>query len=72
NNSGDINASNYQYNLRVEVPFDNWQSVDTFVHNYCLERGFGYQIFCNNKDLNNPSIIHCMSFRCSSSGNYEP
>ncbi|POG62138.1 hypothetical protein GLOIN_2v1883106, partial [Rhizophagus irregularis DAOM 181602=DAOM 197198] len=33
----------YQYNLTVGDYFDDWQSVDTFMHQYCLERGFGYQ-----------------------------
>ncbi|CAB5180087.1 uncharacterized protein OCT59_007363 [Rhizophagus irregularis] len=36
--------------------FDDWTSVDTFLHNYCLERGFGYQVFRNDKDANNHSI----------------
>ncbi|CAG8766342.1 7101_t:CDS:1, partial [Gigaspora rosea] len=67
NNSGNINASNYQYNLHVGDSFDDWRSVDTFIHNYCLKRGFGYQIFRNDKDLNDPSIICRKSFRCSSS-----
>ncbi|RIB07839.1 hypothetical protein C2G38_2213243 [Gigaspora rosea] len=49
NNSGNINASNYQYNLRVGDSFDDRQSVDTFIHNYCLERGFEYQTFHNDK-----------------------
>ncbi|CAG8672965.1 22025_t:CDS:2, partial [Racocetra persica] len=42
----------YQYNLNVENYFDDWLSVDRFMHNYCLKRGFGYQIFCNDKDPN--------------------
>ncbi|CAB4434489.1 unnamed protein product [Rhizophagus irregularis] len=29
----------YQYNLTVGDYFDDWQSVDTFMHQYCLERG---------------------------------
>jgi hypothetical protein len=39
------NTLNYQYNLCVGDTFDNWTFVDKFMHNYCLERGFGYQIF---------------------------
>ncbi|CAB5309920.1 unnamed protein product [Rhizophagus irregularis] len=64
--------SNYQYNLAVGDSFDDWLLVDTFMHQYCLERGFGYQIFRNDKDPNNSTIIRRKSFRCSSSGNYEP
>ncbi|EXX51854.1 uncharacterized protein OCT59_019434 [Rhizophagus irregularis] len=47
----------YQYNLTVGDYFDDWQSVDTFMHQYCLERGFGYQVYRNNKDPNNFTII---------------
>ncbi|CAG8826823.1 18732_t:CDS:2, partial [Gigaspora margarita] len=36
-----------------------------------FEQGFGYQIFCNDKDQNNPSIIRRKSYRYSSSGTYE-
>ncbi|PKB98467.1 hypothetical protein RhiirA5_403934 [Rhizophagus irregularis] len=64
--------SNYQYNLAVGDSFDDWLLVDTFMHQYCLERGFGYQIFRNDKDPNDSTIIRRKSFRCSSSGNYEP
>ncbi|CAB4423154.1 unnamed protein product [Rhizophagus irregularis] len=64
--------SNYQYNLAVGDSFDDWLLVDTFMHQYCLERGFGYQIFRNDKDSNDSTIIRRKSFRCSSSGNYEP
>ena len=39
------------------------------MHQYCLERGFGYQIFCNNKD--DSLIIRRKSFRCSLNGTYE-
>ena len=46
----------YQYNLRIGDKFDDWSSVDKFMHNYCLERGFGYQVSQNDKDLNNHSI----------------
>ncbi|CAG8748177.1 16033_t:CDS:2, partial [Racocetra persica] len=62
----------YQYNLNVGNYFDDWSSVDRFIHNYCLEQGFGYQIFCNDKDPNDPSITHRKSFRYLSSGTYEP
>lgn len=51
-----LNCSSYQYNLCIEDSFDDWTSVDTFLYNYCLERGFGYQIFRNDKDANNRSI----------------
>ncbi|CAB4423846.1 unnamed protein product [Rhizophagus irregularis] len=51
-----LNCSSYQYNLCVGDSFDNWTSVDTFLHNYCLERGFEYQVFRNDKDANNRSI----------------
>uniref|UniRef100_U9UBB8 FAR1 domain-containing protein n=1 Tax=Rhizophagus irregularis (strain DAOM 181602 / DAOM 197198 / MUCL 43194) TaxID=747089 RepID=U9UBB8_RHIID len=64
--------SNYQYNLAVGDSFDDWLLVDTFMHQYCLERGFGYQIFRNDKDPNDSTIIRCKSFHCSLSGNYEP
>src|SRR3954470_8389392 len=67
-----FNDNNYQYNLTVGDSFDDWSLVDTFMHQYCLERGFGYQIFRNDKDLNDPTIIRRKSFRCSSNGNYEP
>jgi hypothetical protein len=29
--------NSYQYNLAVSDYFDNWASVDTFIHKYCLE-----------------------------------
>jgi len=61
----------YQYNLSVGDSFDNWVSVDMFIHNYCLERGFGYQIFRNDKDSNNRSITLCKSYRCSYNGSYK-
>ncbi|CAG8624074.1 11694_t:CDS:2 [Dentiscutata erythropus] len=70
-NYGDLNTSGYQYNLRLGSCFDDWLSVDNFIHNYCLEQGFGYQIFRNDKDPNDPTIIHRKSYRCSSSGIYE-
>ena len=59
---------NYQYSLTVGDCFDDWLSVDTFMYQYCLERGFGYQIFRSDKDPNDPAIIRRKSFRCSSSG----
>lgn len=61
----------YQYNLAIGDTFDNWESVNAFMYQYCLERGFGYQIFRSDKDQNDPTIIRRKSFRCSSSGNYE-
>ncbi|CAB5345802.1 unnamed protein product [Rhizophagus irregularis] len=61
----------YQYNLTVGDYFDDWQSVDTFMHQYCLERGFGYQVYRNDKDPNDFTIIRRKSFRCSSNGKYE-
>jgi hypothetical protein len=71
NNFNSIGTSNYQYNLAIGDCFDDWLSVDAFMHQYCLERGFGYQIFRNDKDPNDPTIIRRKSFRCSSSGAYE-
>ncbi|CAG8676205.1 12298_t:CDS:1 [Funneliformis caledonium] len=65
------NPFNYQYNLAVGDSFDDWLSVDAFMHQYCFERGFGYQIFRSDKDLKDPTIIHHKSFRCSSSGVYK-
>jgi hypothetical protein len=62
------NTTNYQYILCEGDSFDDWLSVDTFMHKYCLERGFGYQIFRNDKDSN--SITRRKSFRCSLSGTY--
>ncbi|PKC56940.1 hypothetical protein RhiirA1_468749, partial [Rhizophagus irregularis] len=61
----------YQYNLHIGDMFDDWMSVDKFMYNYCLERGFGYQIYRNDKDINDHSIIRRKSFRCSLNGNYE-
>src|SRR5581483_6426137 len=66
------NNCSYQYNLAVGDSFDDWSLVDTFMHQYCLERGFGYQIFRNDKDPNDSTIIRRKSFHCSSSGSYEP
>jgi len=66
-----FNDNNYQYNFTVGDSFDDWLLIDTFIHQYCLERGFGYQIFRNDKDPNDSTIIRRKSFRCSSSGNYE-
>ncbi|RGB22745.1 hypothetical protein C1646_775610 [Rhizophagus diaphanus] len=49
--TSNINSSNnYQYNLTVGDYFDDWSSVDAFIHNYCLERGFSYQICHSDKD----------------------
>ena len=62
-------SSIYQYNLNVGDIFDDWQSVDTFIHQYCLERGFGYQVSRNDKD--DSLIIRRKSFRCSLNGTYE-
>ncbi|CAG8762125.1 26005_t:CDS:1 [Dentiscutata erythropus] len=72
NNLSNIDAFSYQHNLHVENEFDDWLSVDRFIYNYCLERGFGYQVFRNDKDSNDPSITRRKSFRCLSSGTYEP
>ncbi|EXX68572.1 hypothetical protein RirG_103920 [Rhizophagus irregularis DAOM 197198w] len=71
--TSNINSSNnYQYNLTVGDYFDDWSSVDAFIHNYCLERGFGYQICCSDKDKDpNDFTIWCKSYKCSSSGCYE-
>ncbi|CAG8651765.1 11622_t:CDS:2, partial [Scutellospora calospora] len=33
--------------------------------------GFGYQVFCNDKDQNDSNITRRKSYRCSSSGTYE-
>ncbi|CAB4423179.1 unnamed protein product [Rhizophagus irregularis] len=66
-----LNTTNYQYKHCVGDNFDDWLSVDTFMHKYCQERGFGYQIFRNDKDQNDRSISRRKSFRCSLSGTYE-
>ena len=71
NDNNNPNPSIYQFNLNVGDTFNDWISVDTFIHNYCLERGFGYQISRNDKDSNDHSITRRKSFRCSSSGSYE-
>ncbi|CAB5391930.1 unnamed protein product [Rhizophagus irregularis] len=47
------------------------EPINPFMYNYCLERGFGYQIYRNDKDINDHSIIRRKSFRCSLNGNYE-
>ena len=62
-------SSIYQYNLNVGDIFDNWQSVDTFIHQYCLEREFEYQVFRNDKD--DSLIIRHKSFQYSLNGTYE-
>jgi hypothetical protein len=41
------------------------------MHQYCLECGFGYQIFQSNKDPHDSTIIQHKSFCCSLSGNYK-
>ncbi|CAG8663919.1 9769_t:CDS:2, partial [Dentiscutata erythropus] len=71
NDDSDIIVSTYQYNLHIEDPFDDWLSVDIFIYQYCLEHGFGYQIFHNDKDPDNHSITYRKSFHCSSSENYK-
>ncbi|UZO28587.1 uncharacterized protein OCT59_022104 [Rhizophagus irregularis] len=71
NDTSTSDYSTYQYNLTIGNSFDDWESVDRFIHEYCLERGFGYQVYRNDKDLNDHTITHCKSFRCSLSGNYE-
>ncbi|CAB5216371.1 unnamed protein product [Rhizophagus irregularis] len=35
--------NNYQYNLAIGDTFDNWESVNIFMHQYCLERGCNYE-----------------------------
>ncbi len=65
------NPFNYQYNLAVGDSFDDWLSVDAFMHQYCFERGFSYQIFRSDKDPKDPTIIRRKLFRCSSSGVYK-
>jgi len=62
---------NYQYNLIVGDCFDDWLSVNAFMHQYCLERDFGYQIFHSDKDPKDPTIIYHKSFWCLSSGVYK-
>lgn len=56
NNTNNSDCSAYYYNLCIRDKFDDWESVDRFMHEYCLERGFGYQVFRNDKDLDNPTI----------------
>ncbi|CAG8536388.1 16809_t:CDS:2 [Cetraspora pellucida] len=60
----------YQYNFQEGNTFDNWPSVEMFMHLYCLKCSFGYQVFRNNKDLNDSIITCCKSFRCSVNGTY--
>lgn len=64
-------SNKYQYNLEVGDCFDDWPSVDTFIHQYCFERGFGYQVFRSDKDPIDSTIIRRKSFRCSSSSTYK-
>ncbi|UZO16423.1 uncharacterized protein OCT59_007811 [Rhizophagus irregularis] len=71
NDTSTSDYSTYQYNLTIGNSFDDWESVDRFIHEYCLERGFGYQVYRNDKDLNDHTITRYKSFRCSLSGNYE-
>ncbi|CAG8644087.1 7433_t:CDS:2, partial [Racocetra fulgida] len=61
----DTSIPTYEYKLNVEDVFDDWSSVDTFIHQYCFERGFGYQTFRNDKDPNDSSVTYCKSYRCS-------
>src|SRR5581483_10871962 len=70
-NTNNSDCSTYQYNLCIGDNFDDWESVDRFMHKYCLERGFGYQVSRNDKDFDNPAITRRKLFRCSSSGNYK-
>ena len=51
-----LNSNDYQYNLAEGDYFDDWESVDIFMHKYCLERGFGYQICRNEKNPNDFTI----------------
>ncbi len=53
---------NYRYSLAIGDYFDDWLSVDAFIHQYCLERDFGYQIFHSDKDSKDPTIICHKSF----------
>ncbi|CAG8755665.1 17598_t:CDS:1 [Gigaspora margarita] len=71
-NFSNIDASSYQHNFSVGDYFDDWPSVDRIIYNYCLEWGFGFQVFRNDKDLNNPNITRRKSFCCLSSSIYEP
>ncbi|PKK75758.1 hypothetical protein RhiirC2_707888 [Rhizophagus irregularis] len=70
-NTNTFSCSTYQYNLCIEDNFDDWEFVDKFINAYCLERGFGYQIYRNDKDLNNHIITRRKSFHCSLDGNYK-
>ncbi|CAB5359713.1 unnamed protein product [Rhizophagus irregularis] len=65
--TSNINSSNnYQYNLTVGDYFDDWSSVDAFIHNYCLERGFGYQICRSDKDKDpNDFTIRPQRVKCT-------
>jgi hypothetical protein len=49
--------NNYQYNFTVRDSFDNWLSVNIFIHQYYLKHDFGYQIFQNNKDPHDSTVI---------------
>src|SRR5687768_6937344 len=71
NNTNTSDCFTYQYNLYIGDSFDDWESVNRFMHEYCLERGFGYQIYRNDKDSHDHTITRRKSFRCSSSGSYE-
>jgi len=71
-NDNNLTSNSYQYNLAVGDYFDDWTSVDTLMHKYCLERGFGYQICRSDKDKDpNDFTIRRKSFKCSSSSIYE-
>ncbi|PKC02632.1 hypothetical protein RhiirA5_424963, partial [Rhizophagus irregularis] len=70
-NTNTFNCFTYQYNLCIEDNFDDWEFVDRFINAYCLERGFGYQVYRNDKDPNDHTITRHKSFRCSLGGNYE-
>ncbi|GBC31392.2 hypothetical protein GLOIN_2v1764241 [Rhizophagus irregularis DAOM 181602=DAOM 197198] len=52
-------------NSFIEDNFDDWEFVDKFINAYCLERGFRYQIYRNDKDPNDHTITRHKSFRCS-------
>ncbi|PKC55527.1 hypothetical protein RhiirA1_475448 [Rhizophagus irregularis] len=52
------------------LPFDltSLTKIESFAKH---KRGFGYQVYQNDKDPNDFTIIQCKSFRCSSNGKYE-
>src|SRR5215469_5863687 len=65
-----LNSNDYLYNLAEGDYFNDWESVNIFMHKYCLERGFGYQI-CRSKKDPNDFTIRRKIFKCSSSSIYK-